>query len=59
MTDLKKLFPNSTIGKGRITITDQEVKELIEKWKVIDAERDKKIKIGRTAWEKIKNRIVN
>ena len=59
MIDLKKLFPNSTIGEGKITITDQEVKELIEKWKVIDAERDKKKKIARNAWEKIKDRIVN
>lgn len=59
MTDLKKIFPNSTIGEGKITITDQEVKDLIEKWKAIDAERDKKRRKVKNSWGKIKDRIVN
>ena len=60
MTDLKKYCPNTIIGEGKIEVTNQDLRDLIEKWKAIDAERNKKRKrIAREAWEKIKDRIVN
>jgi len=59
MTDLRKLFPNCTIGKDRIKVSIEEIIEVNSKWNEID-NKEKKERISKNrSWEKNKNKIVH
>ena len=57
MTDLKIFAPKTTLGRGKLSVTMEEVREISSKWESL-AKTEKSERVKSRSWEKIKNRVV-